>query len=314
KRTDGTIVGRSLDDGQSNNSQNEFDGCVSQQELIHWFTLNYIALHGKLYTKTGMESYTELCSRMLRQFQYLLRQDPCVFGKQQLVQMMAINMYQIEVAKQVNVSVDIVVRSQYEESSLQLSLDMFGLLTEQTSLIIERHLKARSVISNADKPAPIFNSWLRHVFPSLKIFTDWMTCNANSFIPLPDQLPAEFGPHPDILMSLAKVINLIRTIDRTHIQLGSNLTTPVILEEDIELSGFYPLLTLPADTLQTTSDTPLDEAKDCKRIVRLCFFADYLCGLKQPVFIYNVQQKTYHPALKSVIHSERSKSPANDNP
>ncbi|CAF5001009.1 unnamed protein product, partial [Rotaria socialis] len=87
-----------------------------------------------------MESYTELCSRMLRQFQYLLRQDPCVFGRQQLVQMMAINMYQIEVAKQVNVSVDIVVRSQYEESSLQLSLDMFGLLTEQTSLIIEHHL------------------------------------------------------------------------------------------------------------------------------------------------------------------------------
>jgi hypothetical protein len=29
------------------------------------------------------------------------------------------------------------------------------------------------------------------------------------------------------------------------------------LEEDIELSGFYPLLTLPVDTLQTTSDTAL---------------------------------------------------------
>ena len=51
-----------------------------------------------------METYTELCSRMLRQFQNLLRHDPCVFGKQQLVQIMAINMYQIEVAKQVNVS------------------------------------------------------------------------------------------------------------------------------------------------------------------------------------------------------------------
>jgi len=105
---------------------------------------------------------------------------------------------------------------------------------------------------------------------------------------------------------------------------------PVILEEDIELSGFYPLLTLPADTLQTILDTPLvkkctikkfffknfslkDEAKDCKRITRLCFFADYLCGLKQPVFIYNVQQKVYQPALKSAIHSERSKSPTTDN-
>ena len=56
-----------------------------------------------------------------------------------------------------------------------------------------------------------------------------------------------------------------------------------------------------------------DEAKDSKRITRLCFFADYLCGLTQPVFIYNVQQKTYHPALKSSIHSERSKSPTNEN-
>jgi hypothetical protein len=34
-------------------------------------------------------------------------------------------------------------------------------------------------------------------------------------------------------------------------------SVPVILEEDIELSGFYPLLTLPADTLQTTNDTLL---------------------------------------------------------
>ena len=120
-------------------------------------------------------------------------------------------------------SVDIVVRSQYEESSLQLALDMFGLLTEQTAIVVERHLKTRATLTNPDTSPPIFNSWLRHVFPSLKIFTDWMTCNANTFIPLPDQLPAEFGPHPDILMSLAKVINRIRTIDRTHIQLGSNL-------------------------------------------------------------------------------------------
>jgi hypothetical protein len=96
---------------------------------------------------------------------------------------------------------------------------MFGLLTEQTAIVVERYLKTRSTINTP----PIFNNWLRHVFPSLKIFTDWMTCNANTFIPLPDQLPAEFGPHPDILMSLAKVINRIRTIDRTHIQLSSNL-------------------------------------------------------------------------------------------
>lgn len=48
----------------------------------------------------SMETYTEYCSKMLFQFQTLLRTDPCVFVKQQLVQIMAINMYQIEVNKQ----------------------------------------------------------------------------------------------------------------------------------------------------------------------------------------------------------------------
>jgi hypothetical protein len=68
---------------------------VSEEELRK--------IHVSLVT-CRMETYTEMCSRMLRQFQSLLRHEPCVFGKQQLVQMMAINMYQIEVAKQVNVS------------------------------------------------------------------------------------------------------------------------------------------------------------------------------------------------------------------
>ena len=33
KRTDGTVVGRSLDDGQSTNEYSDFDGSVSQQEV-----------------------------------------------------------------------------------------------------------------------------------------------------------------------------------------------------------------------------------------------------------------------------------------
>ena len=124
---------------------------------------------------------------------------------------------------------DFVVRSQYEESSLQLALDMFGLLTEQTSTVLERHLKIRSSQIQRDEHPPIFNSWLKAVFPSLKIFTDWMTCNVKSFVPLPDQLPAEFGPHPNILQSLANVINRMRTIDRTHIPLSSTLSSKISL-------------------------------------------------------------------------------------
>ena len=403
KKIDGTVLGRSLDDGHSHNDQNDFDASVSQQEvrltLLSSHERVFLSLHSwsigsswitSLYTANctrelgswsifssvlftfridsifRMETYTELCSRMLRQFQTLLRHDPCVFGKQQLVQMMAINMYQIEVGKQKSVSsrradlwnrfssnwfsrltADVVVRSQYEESSLQLALDMFGLLTEQTSIVVERHLRSRSIRMHADEHPTIFNSWMRHVFPSLKIFTDWMTCNVRTFVPLPDQLPAEYGPHPDILRSLAKVINRIRTIDRTHIQIGPNLpsrrtkssstnvrridsllldSVPVILEEDIEMSGFYPLLTLPADNLQTTSDTSLvrtdrfDEGITSNRSFRtrqrianaLLVSASSLIisvAFQKPIFIYDVQQRIYQPVLKSSIHSERSKSP-----
>jgi hypothetical protein len=100
---------------------------------------------------------------------------------------------------------------------------MFGILAHQTSIALERHLKTRTTIHHPEEHPAIFNPWLKHVCPALKIFTDWMTCNAKTFIPLPDQLPADLGPHPDTLQSLAKVINRIRTIDRTHIQLSSNL-------------------------------------------------------------------------------------------
>ena len=40
----------------------------------------------------------------------------------------------------------------------------------------------------------------------------------------------------------------------------------------------------------------------------MCFFADYLCGLEKPIFIYDVQQKLYRPALVSLIESEENQT------
>lgn len=118
-------------------------------------------------------------------------------------------------------SANVYVRSQYEESSLQLAMDMFGIMAEQTAVVLERHVhKTKSPSSSSPL---LFNSWLKQVFPSLKIFTDWMTCHPSVWLPLPDQLPIEYGPHPDILTSLVKVINYVRQIDRSHIQLGTQI-------------------------------------------------------------------------------------------
>jgi hypothetical protein len=61
---------------------------------------------------------------------------------------------------------------------------------------------------------------------------------------------------------------------------------PVILEEDIELSGFYPLLTLPADTLQTASDTAL--VRTCKVRVAMIDGRVFFCARRMKPRIASV--------------------------
>ena len=87
------------------------------------------------------------------------------------------------------------------------------------------------------------------------------------------------------------------------------------LEEDLELAGFAPLLSLPREDydyqnnlnaaqineyLPNLNEDLIDKAKVKKRLEKLCLFADYLCGLEQPVLKYDVVNKCYSPIITSV--------------
>ena len=69
---------------------------LSVYELNKRFMLNYLNTIGKLFTKVGMESYPDVCSRMLHEFKELLKRKPNPFGKFRLMQITIINISLID--------------------------------------------------------------------------------------------------------------------------------------------------------------------------------------------------------------------------
>ena len=168
-----------------------------------------------------------------------------------------------------------------------------------------------------------FDEW-RHMYPSIKIFIDWMLCNANMWQPMPDQLPPDLGPNPDRWKIMASMFNLVQKlstrlenllemkIDNNSKDLSMRFLSRVKLEEDLEVAGFVPLLSLSprADydyqnkyntnelnmfLNETNLSSELIElAKMKKRSEKLCLFADYLCGLEHPILKYDVLNKCYN--------------------
>ena len=78
---------RSNDDDADQNDHKK----LSTLELNKRFMHNYLNTIGKLFTKVGMETYHEVCSRMLHEFKELLRRKPCPLQKMRLLQITVIN-------------------------------------------------------------------------------------------------------------------------------------------------------------------------------------------------------------------------------
>jgi protein SMG6 len=175
-----------------------------------------------------------------------------------------------------------------------------------------------------------FDDW-RHMYPSIKIFIDWMLCNANMWQPMPDQLPPDLGPNPDRWKIMANMFNLVqklstrleilleKKIDAQSKNLIRQFLNRVKLEEDLEVAGFVPLLSLSprADyDYQNKYDTNelnrflndpnlnselIELAKMKKRSEKLCLFAEYLCGLEQPILKYDVLNKCYSQIVGQIL-------------
>lgn len=286
--------------------------------------LNYLNAIGKLFTKVGMEAYDEVCSNMLKQFNELLRRSPCPLGKMRLIQINTINISLIDLiyksSNQTN-SDGQLIRTQLLEFSIQLCIDMFTLIAKRFNSLVK---KCKFLSEESSEISLKTEYEWSQLLPSIKIILDWMLCNLKLWNPLPDQLSPDLGPNPnrwEIIIELFNLINKnIPKFDNSGIR---DECYKIKLEEDLELAGFVPLLSLPRedydfqnsvklnlDYIQGLSEIIVEKEKIKKRMLKVLLFADYLCGIEQPLVKFDVLNNCYSQIAQqgvSVKKQDKSK-------
>ncbi|KAG8289783.1 Smg-6, nonsense mediated mRNA decay factor [Homalodisca vitripennis] len=69
---------------------------LSHVILTKRFSMSFIHVHGKLFTKVGMESFQGAALQMLKEFRALLQHSPLPLNSTRLLQLLALNMFAIE--------------------------------------------------------------------------------------------------------------------------------------------------------------------------------------------------------------------------
>lgn len=145
------------------------------------------------------------------------------------------------------------MRSQLLESAVQLSIDMF--------VIIVRHFNSLLRLAKEQRNTEHQHAW-RPLFPSIKVFVDWMLCSSGTWQPFPDQLPPDLGPVLKRWQTISNMLNLIAKF-KAEVKVSEAVSSRIKLEEDLELAGFVPLLGLPQDSVEVdnkeVSVSDLDE-------------------------------------------------------
>ncbi|CAF0768507.1 unnamed protein product [Brachionus calyciflorus] len=269
---------------------------LSLNEINKRFMLNYLNLIGKLFTKVGMETYDDIYTNMLKQLSELLKRSPESLGKNRLLQITVINISLIDLISKSMPSDNLHNRSQLLECSLQLGLDVFCLILNRFNIIFKKNLS-----KNLD-------SW-NQLFPSIKIFIDWLLCNIKIWYPFPEQVSYDtIDPNFNKWEILIEFFNLMNTNYKLfeNQEINSHFYK-IKLEEDLELAGFVPLLSLPREdydfqnSLNINKDYVknylneelVEKEKVRKRMQKCLIFADYLCGLEQPLFKFDVVNNCY---------------------
>ncbi|ESP00994.1 hypothetical protein LOTGIDRAFT_225561 [Lottia gigantea] len=283
--------GSSTENQADVDSQEEDLSQLSGIELNKRFVLSFLIVHGKLFTKIGMELFAESCSQMLQEFDVLLHHSPCVISSHRLIQLMAINMFAIENTALKDESLEDSCRSLLQDYAVQMGLDMFGLLATRCSQLMATHLQS------SEYPASLMNEDLHQLTPGLKVWTDWMMCHSGLWNPAPTPRPPDVGPLIDPWKCTADLCNILKDVDTSHIKLYRHKKEncdAIILNEDNLMAGFVPMLGAPVESCFVHSTVDKEIARDALRLEKFGLFSDYLCGIEPPMLSYNVETKQYY--------------------
>ena len=76
-------------------------------------------------------------------------------------------------------SLESTCRSLLQQHSVQMGLDMFGILVQRCAQLLAVHTKS------SDYPGRMFSRELEELIPGIKVWTNWMICHPDLWNPPP---------------------------------------------------------------------------------------------------------------------------------
>lgn len=298
---DGHVAYRSgviLDDTESDVG----DRNLSALELNKLFSLSFLHVHGKLFSRVGLESFTETCQKMVRQFRHLLHAHPMTLSCHRLLQIITINMYAIENPgrKDCEAFSESSCESSCRRLALDVSIEMFRLMLERCNDVFQQRL------TDSHHELPIIRDDVQHILPAIKIWCDWLMSHKDVWSPLPSLTDFGIGAEERyVWIELATFLNLIARIkDKCNFVLHDKKAegfVPVVLPENHTLSGFVPLVPVLMDCAYVDSRIDKDLARNACRLRKIRLCGEFLSGISPPVLGWDRIKQGYCPMVTRVV-------------
>ncbi|XP_028969019.1 telomerase-binding protein EST1A [Galendromus occidentalis] len=273
---------------------------MSDLDLLKQFTSSFLHVHGKLFSKIGMDQFSDAAKQMMVELKCLLRKPLGPGGGARYLQLLTICIFSVANNSLKNAeALDSNARSLMQEHSVQIALAFVTHLMERCSERIDEYLRQRSGSDDRILPEDV-----EELLPVLKVWTDWMSGHKMLWCPPPNMCDFSTSTKGDVWTALAELLNALQRAENLRSEQQSKLfseavnapsTEELVLPEDTIMAGFVPVLNSPIDPF-LAGPVPSEHREAFRtmvRIHRLNFFADYLCGLKKPYLSYDVYHRTY---------------------
>ncbi|XP_015794937.1 telomerase-binding protein EST1A isoform X3 [Tetranychus urticae] len=290
-----------------NESEEEELDLLTDIDLNKRFVLSFLHVHGKLFTKTGLESFNSAVNQMLMELRCLLKRSPFPMSSQRLLQLMAISMFSVYQSSFIDGSYQSNVRSSLQEQSIQVILALVSLLLDRVDNSLKEHISKGSSSSSPQSSSNIVSDDVVEMLPAIKVWTDWMSCQKQFWSPPLSKPGFRIGARGDVWTLFAEVLTRLGDINTRQIKLLPTKfegCEQVILPEDNMLSGFIPLLGAPSALSYVQPPFDKEKARTCLRISRIQFFGDYLCGIPEPYLEFDVGKKRFNSSVKILSDDE----------
>lgn len=317
-RPDGSTSHRSSRQGDQASRELEQLQRLSAIDLNKRYILSFLHVHGKLFTRVGMETFPETARRMLMEFRCLLQRTPAAVTNTRHLQLLAINMFTVANTSLKDRNLDPDCRSLLQEQSLQVVLAHVAILLERATqlLLLQQQQQQPSSLPSSSSSSPSSSSSssspgapppassspayvsddLAELLPALKLWTDWMSCQKRLWMPPPSPCDYNTSVKGNVWTTLADFLTALRKLNMSDIMLHKEPAEDrelLTLPEDATLFSFVPLLGAPQEAFYVQVPCDRERARNYLRINRIQFFGDYLCGIATPYLEFNVERKRF---------------------